>query len=309
MEQQTQAQNRESRSKISLLLDFAKRLSWFISACVALLAFYFVRKFLFDVIRVNNQDMADTYHYGDALFVKKSFNTIEHGDVVYVEFPLKDNEFSSTHFFQRVLALPGDSFEMREKKVFVNNKWQEDLSTTKHNYIVISNAVKIDSLFMLQHKLNEGGQVSDEFDYSFSLTQEQSITLSKISTIKTVNPKLEKPDNFDEVCFPSCNGYCWNKDFYGKIYVPKKSDTLLLDTLNINLYANLIGDFEKNTLEVRQDSILINSVLTNSYVVKQNYYFLLGDNRDNANDSRVWGYLPENKIKAKVIRRIKRSRK
>jgi signal peptidase I len=71
----------------------------------------------------------------------------------------------------------------------------------------------------------------------------------------------------------------------------------------------LIREHEKNSLELSSDSVFINSVYTNTYLVKQDYYFVMGDNRDNAIDSRVWGFLPEKKIKGKVIRCIKHSRR
>lgn len=309
MEQSPQAENRENVGQISLIIGIAKKLSWFISACIALLLFYFLRKFLFDIIRVNNTDMEDTYHNGDALLIKKAFNNYSRNDVAYFEYPLPDDENKGTFFFQRIIGLPGDSLFLQDKKVFVNNLEIEADYNLKHNYFVSSVKPRLDSMFLLANKLKEGGLVSNEFEYSFSLNKEQVEQLINNPQIRTVKLKVEKKDTYDEGCFPSHPNYSWNRDFYGKIYIPKKNDTLNLDTNTINFYTLLISDYEKNKLEIRQDSIFVNSVLTNSYVTKQNYFFVLGDNRDNANDSRVWGYLPEKNMKGKVIRRIKRSHK
>jgi signal peptidase I len=308
MEQSSEAKGSESARKISVLLGYARKLSWFISACVALLLFFLVRKLLFDVVRVNNHDMEDTYHYGDALLVKKRFNTYTRGDVVLISYPVDDGN-KNTRFFQRIAGLPGDSLLLQGKNVLVNNKPLPDEPTVKHNYIVSAVAPRLDSMFMLSYKLTEGGPIGDEHDYSFSLTQDQAEKLGQTAQIKNIELKQEKADSYDEACFPGYTCYRWNRDCYGKIYIPKHNDTLVIDTLNINLYAAIIEDYENNKLEIRQDSIFINSALTYTYVVKQNYYFTLGDNRDNANDSRIWGYLPENKILGKVTRRIKKSRK
>jgi signal peptidase I len=309
MEQSPQAENRENIGQISLIIGIAKKLSWFISACIALLLFYFLRKFLFDIIRVNNTDMEDTYHYGDALLVKKRLNTYKRNDVIYFEYPVVDDENKGTFFFQRIIGLPGDSLLLHDKKVFVNNFELEVDYDSKHNYFVSSVKPRLDSLFMLANKLTEGGMVSNEFEYSFSLNKEQVGKLLNNPQIRSVQLKKEKEDNYDDGCFPSHPSYSWNRDYYGKIYIPAKNDTLNLDTNTINFYAALIGDYEKNKLEIKQDSIFINSILTTTYVTKQNYFFVLGDNRDNANDSRIWGYLPEKNIKGKVIKRIKRSHK
>jgi signal peptidase I len=89
-------------------------------------------------------------------------------------------------------------------------------------------------------------------------------------------------------------------DNFGKLYIPKKNDTLSLDTTSIRLYSKLIETYEKNKLEIRDDSIFINDELTKKYMVRQDYYFVMGDNRDNAIDSRRWGFLPGSYIKGKV---------
>jgi signal peptidase I len=100
--------------------------------------------------------------------------------------------------------------------------------------------------------------------------------------------------------------YPWNADFYGSIYIPKKNDTLKLDTLVLKLYHTLITQYEKNKLKISRDSIFINDTYSDSYIVKKDYYFVLGDNRGNANDSRHWGYLPENFIVGKIIHTIRK---
>lgn len=98
-------------------------------------------------------------------------------------------------------------------------------------------------------------------------------------------------------------------DNYGNLYIPKKDDILILDTTNIVFYKKMIQDHEKNTLRIKEDSIFINDIYTKTYTVKKNYYFTLGDNRDNANDSRKWGFLPENYIAGKSVWVIKQQKR
>jgi signal peptidase I len=262
---------------------------------------------MFDVVKVNGKDMQATYNYGDALLIKKILNTYHTNDIVYFKYPVIDSVGKKTYFFQRLIGLPGDSIAIANKEVHINGMKIQDTNTLKNNYFIKTTGKKLDSLFKLNYHLMEGGEVSDEVDYSFSLTKEESEQLKKDSLIKKVELKIEKQGNFDETCFPSNAYYNWNLDYYGKIYVPKKNDTLRLDSLSIHLYSALIQDYEKNTLVIKHDSVLINNQLCTYYIPKQNYYFVLGDNRDNSNDSRSWGFLPERAIVGKVLFRIKKA--
>lgn len=270
------------------------------SALIALILFFTIKRFAFDIVRVNNNDMEEIYSYGDALFIKKIANTYSINDVIYFEYPLDDSLTRKTFIIQRIAGLPGDSVQLKNKQLYVSNFAIEEPPETKHNYIVKTKNIKLDSIVLEKYHLTEGGPVSDEFDYSYSLTHAESEELKKDSSILSVEMKMEKPNNFDETTFPGNIHYRWNLDQYGKIYLPKKNDTLYLDSINVKLYSDLIRRSEKNSLRITKDSILINDKLSTFYVVKKNYYFVLGDNRDNANDSRVWGFLPENCILGKV---------
>ena len=250
--------------------------------------------------------MATTYHFGDAVFIKKIANTYLPNDVVYIEYSVEDSLLTRTFFFQRIVALPGDSLEISDKRIYRNGIELNDTISIKHNYFIQPHEKKALTIFEVKYNITEGGQVSDEFDYCFSLTPDEFEKLKNDSAIKSVTLKTEKKNSYDETCFPSNENYRWNMDYYGKLYIPKMDDTLRLDSINIALYSDLISHHEKNNLEIRQDSITINGVLTNYYVVKKNYYFVLGDNRDNANDSRSWGFLPESLIIGKAIGLVKR---
>jgi signal peptidase I len=253
--------------------------------------------------------MLSTYNYGDAVLVKKTVYTYAKGDVVYFEYPQHDSVPVKTYLFQRLVALPGDTLELVDKRVFINSVLLKDDSTCRHNYFIKSKKTKLDSLFRMKYNLTEGGEISDEFDYSYSLTRAESDTLRKDTLIKSAELKTEKKNSYDETCFPWSTHYTWNMDQYGKLYIPKINDTLRLDTVSLYLYRVLISDHEKNKLNIKHDSIFINDQFSTYYVVKKNYYFVMGDNRDNANDSRSWGFLPENCIKGKIIKTIKRSKK
>jgi signal peptidase I len=276
-------------------------LNWFLSASAGLVLFLLIKRYCFDIKKINSQDMMNTLYPGDAVLVKRIGNSYMTGDIVYFEFPTQDSIQRRTMFIQRLYGMPGDSFELREKEIYLNGMKLEDTSTVKYNYFVKTRNYKPDSNFTGWYNLVEGGEISDAFDFSYSLTKSERNRLGRDSAVKSVKLKSEKKKNFDIGCFPHHRFFRWNRDFYGPVYIPKMNDTIQLDSVNFAFYESIIRRHEKNEVELRHDSIFINGQHANEYVIKKNYFFTLGDNRDNANDSRSWGFVPENMIAGKVI--------
>jgi signal peptidase I len=307
VEPAAEGENPEGISKVKHILSFILELNWFLSASAGLVAFLLVKQYGYDVVKVNSHDMRSTFHSGDAVLVKKFGKNYTTSDIIYFQYPGADSG-RKTMLIQRLFGLPGDSFEIRNKKVYINGMKLADTSSLKHNYFMRTNAYRPDSAFMARYHLTEGGAVSDEYDFSFSLTFQQRWKLKRDPAVASVDLKIEKAGSYDENCFPGSPHFPWNKDHYGKIYIPRVNDSLSLDTASFRLYGTIIRDHEKNHAEIRGDSIFINDRYTTHYIVKKNYYFVLGDNRDNANDSRTWGYLPENLIAGKVIKLVHREK-
>ena len=117
------------------------------------------------------------------------------------------------------------------------------------------------------------------------------------SVVKIVEPKGIKGYNI----FPHHPLYPWNNDNFGPIYIPQKGATIELTPKVLPLYKKIIRDYEGNTIGVSGNQISINGKVTDSYTFKQDYYWMMGDNRDHSEDSRSWGYVPANHIVGKPI--------
>jgi signal peptidase I len=134
-----------------------------------------------------------------------------------------------------------------------------------------------------------------------TLTDEMLTALSKNpdidSVVKIVEPKGIKGYNI----FPQDPNYPWNNDNFGPIYIPQKGATIALTPKTLPLYKKIIRDYEGNTVGSSGNEISINGEITDSYTFKQDYYWMMGDNRDHSEDSRTWGYVPADHIVGKPI--------
>ena len=95
-------------------------------------------------------------------------------------------------------------------------------------------------------------------------------------------------------------GLDWTITSFGPIFIPGKGTTVILDSINIKVYKNLIEYESKGILTTNENSFFIDSTLLHQYTFKQNYYFVAGDFALDSKDSRYWGLLPEDLIVGKA---------
>ncbi len=208
------------------------------------------------------------------------------------------------HYIKRCIALPGDSLHIRNGQVYINGQPAQNPQHLQFAYYLRNTSGLLNLRKIEEIGVNLNDAIPVEFPNG-EFRQYYNLDAKQVEKVKSWGISVERfePGTRPGYVFPNdAQQYGhWTVDNFGPIYIPKKGTTVALTPASMPFYERIIRVYEGHTLEIRDGKYLIDGKEATTYTFAQNYYWMMGDNRHNSEDSRIWGYVPEDHVVGKPL--------
>lgn len=236
-----------------------------------------------------------------------SLGKVERNDVVVFNYPVNDryNERSSgtyhpmdlkTHYIKRCVAIAGETIEIKGTQVYVNGEEQENPPLMQHQYFIRTDESIRERIF---EKFEVDPQNRNRINGGYIANMPASVAseIEKLPFVQGVTLQLVPESEAEQNIFPDARYFRWNRDFFGPLTVPEGGMTIEVTEENLAMYGSTIANYEGHeSVQIDIDKLSINGEEVTEYTFQKDYYFMMGDNRHASDDSRYWGFVPEDNI-------------
>ncbi|MBQ3657071.1 MAG: signal peptidase I [Bacteroidales bacterium] len=250
-----------------------------------------------NVCIVRSGGMMPTIVKGEILLVKNA-GKIQKNDILLIDNPIRRDNKKDIHTVKRCVGLPGDTVEIKAKKLFINGELQRtDFCQFDRKFCFFS----INELKTAARRYNIFPVNNTDMTQTVAVPESLFKKIRKENIIKNFSDNVLPDDLADRSLYPFSRLYNWNRDFYGPLVVPKKGLTLKLSIKSLILYRFLIEKFEGVKIVVQDNKFYIDGKPVLTYTFKHDYYFVLNDYRDDVSDSRTFGLVQRDLVLGKYF--------
>jgi signal peptidase I len=247
--------------------------------------------------------------------------SIKNSDVVVFNIPprqLNDDDYPvdlKTNYIKRCVGISGDIITVQDQVVKINGNALPLPEDMQFSYLLMSageiSERNFQKLGLGPEDYNAAYQTQDgKIAYHVHLTKEAYEVINENKPSYIVSITKENRDEADVFPYSGYNGNFdkrnpnmqWTQDNFGPLWIPKEGETITINDSTLTLYGNTIMKYEHNDqVQIDKGKLFINNAEVTQYTFKQNYYFMMGDNRHNSLDSRYWGFVPEDHVVGKAF--------
>ena len=278
----------------------------------AVLVAVVLRTVAFEAFRIPSTSMEDTLLVGDFVLVSKlhygprllgarlpGADDPDRGDVAVFNYPpgLEAEPARRVPYIKRIVGLPGDTLSIRAKEVRVGSEVQAAPSAGRQLWEVRRSG-PVDAAALAGLGLDGRVERRASGLWVVEATAAQADGLRALPAVEAVYP-LVRPLGDGSAAFPAA--FRFSLDDYGPVVVPRAGQAVALDDLSWPVVRTVIERFEGRRAERTAAGFLVDGAPAETYTFAQDYYFVLGDNRDDSADSRTWGFVPQDHLIGKAV--------
>lgn len=231
------------------------------------------------------------------------------------------------NYIKRCVAVGGDILEIKNGQLYINGEESNvGVNVNFNHYVSFNRPLSHNELEMFKEEygfnLGQYKDIKDAHNPELLPTSANCVinmskdvkaqmetdikagkygNLQLLSVSQKIDSSINRLNAYQHI-YPNHEKFPWTVDNYGPLWMPKKGESIELTEDNWIKYERCIAVYEHNeSVEKKQDGIYINGEKVTHYTFKQNYYYMIGDNRHNSADSRMWGFVPEDHVVGKGL--------
>ena len=231
-----------------------------------------------------------------------------------------------SNYVKRCVGIPGDELQIKDGYVYINGVQNvlPERAKLQFRYKIVSKNSFVKTDNKGRYTSQPSAFVSSHFDisdiYISDIDRENKIITHIAQMTDEAYEKVKNNPNVIEVqkitveegvwnqsVYPQDPRFNWNTKYFGPITIPEAGTTIAISIENIPLYKRIIEVYEgsevgiNNKVVVSGTQVMLNGEQLTQYTFLQDYYWMMGDNRDNSQDARMWGLVPFNHVVGKPV--------